>query len=553
MVIDTHIFENKEKNLNKVTDNVIKDNILQKNDLKSSRGRGSISKQTGNSSNATRLPSNYPRPGESPRGNDGHLFTVETVRDSFASAIGGPERPLRSPEPMNNRANNASSSRMPPTPNMNEGNLSTPSISTINTSDTPRFETLPNTVYTLNENSSVANPRANNNTYNPVNNYTPVSRTQNINYPTTNPSQGVYIPTNNNSTSVHNNETYYGHAYPVPGQVPYFNSYNVSASRQVTIGSNTSNERYDLNSQDAPGPANWNDSNRYKNVGHEYLWRNTYHSMSDVDMSVQRKAVIRNYNANIEDKEVYSPPMDNEIVINKKGLLGRLKLAFSYGNNNLNKDTNVNSIFVKYRDITKRKFVWKLWEKDSGNYESYQDFKESWNPDTSIWNEIKQRTKRDMQADVEGMLGIPKKVRRLDYTTKKSLGVSKVRTEVDNLVRSKQPFGVPIIENGEQSNEGNASSRPKHSSNRKYSTDKHNHKHSHSHSDGHNHKRSHSHSDGHKHKRSHSHSHSHTHHHSSHHKHSSHNNQSSHGNRQHGRSSSSDRYYPRSSSRDPYV
>jgi hypothetical protein len=79
--------------------------------------------------------------------------------------------------------------------------------------------------------------------------------------------------------------------------------------------------------------------------------------MSDVDMAVQRKAVIRNYNANIEDKEVYSPPMDNEIVINKKGLLGRLKLAFSYGNNNLNKDTNVNSIFVKYRDITKRKFV----------------------------------------------------------------------------------------------------------------------------------------------------------------------------------------------------
>jgi hypothetical protein len=54
------------------------------------------------------------------------------------------------------------------------------------------------------------------------------------------------------------------------------------------------------------------------------------------------------------EKEVYSPVMPDEIVINKKGILGRLKVAFNFEHKN---QSNVDSIFVKYRDITKRKFV----------------------------------------------------------------------------------------------------------------------------------------------------------------------------------------------------
>jgi uncharacterized protein YehS (DUF1456 family) len=53
------------------------------------------------------------------------------------------------------------------------------------------------------------------------------------------------------------------------------------------------------------------------------------------------------------DKEAYSPTMPNEIVINKKGILGKLKVAFKIENNK----GEVDSIFIKYRDITKRKFI----------------------------------------------------------------------------------------------------------------------------------------------------------------------------------------------------
>jgi hypothetical protein len=48
--------------------------------------------------------------------------------------------------------------------------------------------------------------------------------------------------------------------------------------------------------------------------------------------------------------------MPNEIEIHKHGLFGKLKVAFGFGNSKDN-NGNVNSVFVKYRDITKRKFV----------------------------------------------------------------------------------------------------------------------------------------------------------------------------------------------------
>jgi len=403
---------------------------------------------------------------------------------------------------------------MPSAPNINASNLSTPSISTIKINDTPRFEpierfeTLPKTVYSANNNNaSVTNAQENNHTYLPVPNYAPVSTSQYTYYPTTNRSQAVYYPVNNSSTSANKSENYYGHGYDVPGQVAYFNPPRVSSeSNQVTIGSNSSNERYGLNTEDVPGPANWNDRNRYRNVAREDLWTASYKTMSGVDLYLHRNAVINNYNANFE-KEVFSPVMNNEVVIDKKGLLGRLKLAFNYGNKNIEAGTeNVDSIVVKYRDMANRKFVWKVWEKKSGNYESYQDFKESWDPKTSIWEKIKEITKKDIRADLEGVLGINRNIKGLEYSTRKGLEVSNVRTEVRNLVRNKQPFSQPIVENGEQistnneSSSRNKNSSDKSSSSHKHSSHKHSsHKHSHSHSQSSSHSRSHSHNRHHNH------------------------------------------------------
>jgi hypothetical protein len=50
--------------------------------------------------------------------------------------------------------------------------------------------------------------------------------------------------------------------------------------------------------------------------------------------------------------------MPNEIVIEKKGILGRVKLAFNFLDRRLqNGISNMDSIVVKYNDAAKRKFV----------------------------------------------------------------------------------------------------------------------------------------------------------------------------------------------------
>jgi len=49
--------------------------------------------------------------------------------------------------------------------------------------------------------------------------------------------------------------------------------------------------------------------------------------------------------------------MSNEIEINKSGILGKLKLAVKYIDTKItNSMSNIDSIVIKYHDITKRKF-----------------------------------------------------------------------------------------------------------------------------------------------------------------------------------------------------
>jgi hypothetical protein len=167
--------------------------------------------------------------------------------------------------------------------------------------------------------------------------------------------------------------------------------------------------------------------------------------------------------------------------------------------------SNVDTVYIKYHDLCKRKFVWKLWERKSGNYETYADFKESWDPKTSIWQEIKQRTKKDVHADIENIL---------DRTMKGWGKTIPIKNEVPNLVQETQPFSNPVQESVEQpSHSSNRDgSKHKHSSSRtQHNSSKHSHhKHSHSTHRNHNHSQNRSVSPNHSHSRHHSHSRSHS-------------------------------------------
>jgi hypothetical protein len=231
---------------------------------------------------------------------------------------------------------------------------------------------------------------------------------------------------------------------------------------------------------------------------------------SRYEQNIQRELEVSRFSANTS---IESPVLDNELVIKKHGLLGKLKLAFNYGDKRLPKNSsNVDSIFVKYRDVARRKFVWKIWEKESGNYESYKDFKDSWDPNISIFQKIKETLKKDVQTEIEGILGITRN-KGLQYSTRKGLGISNIKAKADNLVQNKKPFSNPIVSNGEETNldSNNKPSNSHKHSHHKHSSHKHTcHKHS-SHSHGNSHSHSHSHSHTHSHNRSHTHSHRHNH------------------------------------------
>ena len=518
MVIDIPDKENLEE---KTTGNKLDNYLVKKNShtLKSSRGRNINGQNTSNNSSVS-YSSRTNRPRDINVG-----FIVESVRDSVASARGEPPIPVRSPELVNTSTTyDSHNPEIPAAPNPT--NLSTPSISTLSSIDSARYGALKD---------------AHNSNYT----YTPVA-----NYPTTNPSQTYYTRSNTYDSAKYD----HGHDYPVPGEVPYFNPARVSSeTTRRTIGLNASNEDM-WQRNNGSGSIDWNQHNNEverQKASNEDMWQRNNGSGS-VDWNKQRYDIEREMTAKYRegtrwysDKEAISPTMGNELVVHKKGLMGKLKVAFNFGNNDRvhNEASNVNSIFVKYRDITRRKFVWKVWEKNSGNYESYEDFKTSWNPNTSIWEEIKKRTKRDVQVDIEGVLGINRNIRGLGYNTRNGLGTSNVRSEVTNLVRDRQPFSNTI----EHSGPANESSTQKHSSKHhthkhhthKHLTHKHHtHKHStNSRSHSHSHNRSHSPSQSPRHNHRHNHSHSHD---------SSHtrNNHSNHTSRRNGgiRSPSQDRY-----------
>lgn len=269
------------------------------------------------------------------------------------------------------------------------------------------------------------------------------------------------------------------HPYTVPGTVSYFNPSLISTeTSKATIGLNGSNERLWLSSSDAPGPLTWTTNpGLYRNNSREIIWSDPQNVRS-VDWTQKKDAVITNYNKKIlEDNVGFSSKvvlndvnyeLPDEVILNKKGITGKIKVAFKYLDNKLAKTySNMDNVAIKYHDKSKRKFVWVLWEKNSGSYESYEDFKNSWDPKTSIWAEIKSKTTRDIQADVEDILKIKPK-RALEHKVKNRIEPiarrPNINREVSTLLDSNKPFTIP-------ENESN------HSSTHKSRRDGHHHKH----------------------------------------------------------------------------
>lgn len=150
-----------------------------------------------------------------------------------------------------------------------------------------------------------------------------------------------------------------------------------------------------------------------------------------------------------EDINYYNPdiiPLNQEIDIKKPGLRGKVKLGFkTLGNKFSNGISKIESAYVHYETVSKRHIIWTLFEENSGQYENYVDFKKDWDSNTSLWAEIKDRTKKDLKAEIEGLLGIK--------GNKPTIGTSMNR-EIEDLLRTRRPFD-------RSANTSNNSARPR--------------------------------------------------------------------------------------------
>lgn len=106
---------------------------------------------------------------------------------------------------------------------------------------------------------------------------------------------------------------------------------------------------------------------------------------------------------------------------------GDVKLGFYYSHDE-NK-SNLEKIYLKYKNISKRKFFWYLWEKDRGNFDSYADFKRAWDPNTKVMKEIKKEVKSDLSKEIHNLIS------RENPWNKESIVDSSVRRRVDQQYR----------------------------------------------------------------------------------------------------------------------
>ena len=114
-----------------------------------------------------------------------------------------------------------------------------------------------------------------------------------------------------------------------------------------------------------------------------------------------------------------------DCISTKHGVLSNINLGIKTTR------TNIIFIYIKFQQIGKRKVLWNIWEKHSNRYESYNDFKRTWDSNIGIFSKIRKDIRENIRSEVEDLLG----VKKINKNLKRS-----VKTEIEKLLREQRPF-----------------------------------------------------------------------------------------------------------------
>ena len=132
----------------------------------------------------------------------------------------------------------------------------------------------------------------------------------------------------------------------------------------------------------------------------------------------------RRYNVSraIQSSMVEAQWLKEEVRVPSPNIKGKVSLGIRF----VDTKSNIESLYVKYHDMAKRKFYWNIWEKHHGSHNSYEEFKKNFDPKMNIWKEIAKTTKSDLSKDIQSMLDsnpfgtkhiTPRDIRKVNYST----------------------------------------------------------------------------------------------------------------------------------------
>jgi hypothetical protein len=80
---------------------------------------------------------------------------------------------------------------------------------------------------------------------------------------------------------------------------------------------------------------------------------------------------------------------------------GKFKLGINFLDNTLN---TLDRVYIKYTNMAKTNMAWKIWYKHRGDYSSFEEFKQEFDPKTKVLKEILKSTKHDVRQEVVDLL-----------------------------------------------------------------------------------------------------------------------------------------------------
>jgi len=99
----------------------------------------------------------------------------------------------------------------------------------------------------------------------------------------------------------------------------------------------------------------------------------------------------------INSESIFS---SQEFAISRQDISGDLNLGIE----RLNSSNSITKVYLKYKNISKRKFYWHIWERNRDSFESYADFKKAFDPKTPIMKSIYREVKSDISDEIRKLV-----------------------------------------------------------------------------------------------------------------------------------------------------